>query len=74
TEEVDVDTTEEVDVDTTDDTATVDTISGIGPTYADRLREANIETVGDLAEYDPAELADIAETSESRAQDWLDQL
>ncbi|WP_284006532.1 poly(3-hydroxyalkanoate) polymerase subunit PhaC [Haloarcula pelagica] len=54
--------------------ADVETVSGIGPTYADRLHAAGIETVADLAEYDAAELAEIAETTESRAQDWLDQL
>ncbi|MBX0322439.1 class III poly(R)-hydroxyalkanoic acid synthase subunit PhaC [Halomicroarcula sp. F13] len=54
--------------------ADVETVSGIGPTYADRLRAAGVETVGDLAGYDAAELADIAETTESRARDWLDQL
>jgi polyhydroxyalkanoate synthase len=53
---------------------TVDTVDGIGPTFADRLEAAGIETTADLAEYDAAELADIAETTESRAQDWLDQL
>ncbi|WP_336336108.1 poly(3-hydroxyalkanoate) polymerase subunit PhaC [Haloarcula brevis] len=67
------DAVEESDVDATTDTD-VETVDGIGPTYADRLREAGIETVADLAEYDAAELADIAQTSESRAQDWLDQL
>jgi polyhydroxyalkanoate synthase len=54
--------------------ADVETVSGIGPTYADRLHAAGIETVADLVEYDAAELAEIAETTESRAQDWLDQL
>ncbi|MDS0279032.1 poly(3-hydroxyalkanoate) polymerase subunit PhaC [Halomicroarcula sp. S1AR25-4] len=54
--------------------ADVETVSGIGPTYADRLRAAGVETVGDLAEYDATELAELAETTESRAQDWLDQL
>jgi len=53
---------------------TVDVIDGIGPTYAERLQAAGIETVADLAAYDAAEIADIAETTESRAQDWLDQL
>ncbi|WP_302082057.1 class III poly(R)-hydroxyalkanoic acid synthase subunit PhaC [Salinibaculum rarum] len=52
----------------------VETVSGIGPTYAERLMAAGVETTADLAEYDAAELADLAETNESRAQDWLDQL
>ncbi|WP_424001533.1 poly(3-hydroxyalkanoate) polymerase subunit PhaC [Haloarcula salina] len=68
---------DDVDVDATGDTdgaAGVETVDGIGPTYADRLREAGVETVDDLADRDAAELADIAQTSESRAQDWLDQL
>jgi polyhydroxyalkanoate synthase len=54
--------------------ADVETVSGIGPTYAERLREAGVETVADIAERNPAELAEIAQTNESRAQDWLDQL
>jgi len=57
-----------------DATADVEHIDGIGPTYADRLRAAGIDTVDDLAGSDPAELAEIAETTESRATDWLDQL
>jgi len=52
----------------------VETVSGIGPTYAERLRAAGIESVEDLAEYDAAELADIAEAPESRVEDWLDQV
>jgi polyhydroxyalkanoate synthase len=52
----------------------VEEVSGIGPTYAERLRNAGIKTTEDLAEHEAAELADIAETSESRAVEWLDQL
>jgi polyhydroxyalkanoate synthase len=52
----------------------VETVNGIGPTYAERLRAAGIGTVAALAEYDAADLAEIAETSESRAADWLDQV
>ncbi|ACV47120.1 MULTISPECIES: class III poly(R)-hydroxyalkanoic acid synthase subunit PhaC [Halomicrobium] len=56
------------------DAPDVASVDGIGPTYADRLREAGIETVDDLAGHDAAELAEIAETTESRVRDWLDQL
>jgi len=52
----------------------VETIDGIGPTYAERLAGAGIESTADLAESDPAELAEIAGTSESRTHDWIDQL
>ena len=77
--DIDVDATDDVDADATEDDATdepadVDSVSGIGPTYAERLHDAGIHSVADLAEYDAADLADIAETTESRAQDWLDQL
>jgi polyhydroxyalkanoate synthase len=57
-----------------EDAADVETVSGIGPTYAERLRAAGIETTADLAGYDAAELAEVAETSEARAADWLDQV
>ena len=54
--------------------AGVETVDGIGPTFAERLRDSGVETTADLAGYDAAELADIAETNESRARQWLDQL
>ena len=54
--------------------ADVEVVNGIGPTFAERLRAAGVETVGDLGDYDAAELAGIAETTESRATDWLDQV
>jgi len=52
----------------------VETVRGIGPTFAERLRAAGVETVEDLAEYDASELADIAETTESRTEEWVAQL
>ena len=70
----------EEDVESDDETsedggaAGVETIDGIGPTYADRLRDADIETVTDLADYDAAGLAEITNASPSQAQDWLDQV
>lgn len=54
--------------------ADASTVSGIGPTYAERLHDAGVESVADLSEYSAAELAEIVETNETRAQDWLDQL
>jgi polyhydroxyalkanoate synthase len=57
-----------------DEAMDLEDISGIGPTYAERLREAGFETAADLAGADPAEIAEIAQTSESSVEDWLDQL
>jgi polyhydroxyalkanoate synthase len=52
----------------------VETVSGIGPTYAERLREAGVETVADLAEHDAPALAEITAAPESRVTDWLAQV
>jgi len=51
--------------------APVETVRGVGPTYADRLAAAGIETVGDLREHDPKLLAAVADTSPARAETWL---
>ncbi|WP_136717001.1 class III poly(R)-hydroxyalkanoic acid synthase subunit PhaC [Halorientalis salina] len=56
-----------------EDAADVEGVNGIGPTYADRLREAGIETVADLADADAATVADAAQVSADRARDWIDQ-
>ncbi len=52
----------------------VESVEGIGPTFAERLADAGITTVTDLTNYDAAELAEIAQTNESRAADWLEQV
>lgn len=54
-------------------TANVQDITGIGPTYAERLAAAGIETVADLAEADAGSVSEAAETSQSRARDWIEQ-
>ena len=54
--------------------ATVDAVEGIGPTYAERLEGAGIETVADLREHDPEELAEIADTEPARTENWLENL
>jgi len=57
-----------------DDAVDIEAINGIGPTYAERLRDAGFETAADLADADAGELAEIAQTSESNAESWLDQV
>jgi predicted flap endonuclease-1-like 5' DNA nuclease len=51
----------------------VDVLNGIGPAYAERLENAGIETVGDLAAADATTLADDADIAEGRIQGWIDQ-
>ncbi len=50
----------------------VEEIKGIGPTYAERLEATGLGTVADLAAADPADVAEAAETGESRAGDWVE--
>lgn len=52
--------------------AAVDGIKGIGPTYAERLEAAGIETVADLAASDVATVAEAAQASEGRVTDWIE--
>jgi polyhydroxyalkanoate synthase len=52
----------------------IESVDGIGPTYAERLRDIGIETTGDLAAADVSTVAEAAQVSESRAGDWLDQV
>ena len=52
----------------------LEAVDGIGPTYADRLREAGIETADDLGNREAAELADVAQAPVSRVEAWLDQI
>jgi polyhydroxyalkanoate synthase len=50
----------------------VATVDGIGPTFAERLHAAGIDTVDALTETAADELARIAETSPGRVQRWLE--
>lgn len=47
-------------------------ISGIGPSYSERLAAAGVETVGDLAAAEPTALAAETGVSEKRIQTWVD--
>lgn len=50
----------------------VDVIKGIGPTYADRLENAGIETVADLAAADAESVADSADVPRGRLDEWIE--
>lgn len=60
-----------------DDTAgspdPVTELNGIGPAYGDRLAGAGVETVGELARADAADLADRIDLGESRVAGWIEQ-
>jgi predicted flap endonuclease-1-like 5' DNA nuclease len=50
----------------------VDEVKGIGPAYAERLADAGVTTVADLAEADPEALADQIGVSDKRIARWID--
>lgn len=47
-----------------------ESVSGIGPAYADRLSDAGVETVSDLLEADPEHLGEETDVSPKRIQRW----
>ncbi|MEF8757991.1 MAG: DUF4332 domain-containing protein [Halobacteriales archaeon] len=53
--------------------ADVTDIKGIGPAYAERLSEAGVGNVADLAEADPEELAAETDISATRIENWIEQ-
>lgn len=52
--------------------AKVDSIDGIGPTYAQRLTKAGLATVDALATASPDMVAEAASVSTTRARNWID--
>ena len=56
----------------TDDGTPVEEIKGIGPTYAGRLEDAGISTVEALATADAADVAKVAQASETKATNWIE--
>jgi predicted flap endonuclease-1-like 5' DNA nuclease len=55
----------------TEDDEALEIIEGLGETYANRLRSAGIESIGQLAQTGSETVADTAEVSESRANEWI---
>lgn len=54
------------------DDSPVTEISGIGPAYSERLANANITTVSELAAADASELASEVDVSETRLAGWIE--
>lgn len=52
--------------------ANVESLEGIGSGYAEQLREADVETVDDLAAADADSLADEVDASADQVGDWID--
>ncbi len=50
----------------------VDSLSGIGPAYSERLSDAGIETIGDLAAADASTLDEATGIGEGRLGDWIE--
>jgi polyhydroxyalkanoate synthase len=53
--------------------AGIDEIDGLGSTYADRLVDVGIETMADLSAAGAETVAEAAEVSEDRAEEWIAQ-
>jgi predicted flap endonuclease-1-like 5' DNA nuclease len=56
---------------TTGEQRGIETIAGLGETYADRLQPAGVETVRDLAVTDPGTLLAAADTGPKRIARWI---
>ncbi len=62
---------EAADIEVENADASTDTIKGIGPSYAEALADIGVETVGELAAADAAEIADETDLSEKRVGRWV---
>ena len=51
--------------------ADLETVDGIGPAYAKRLRDGGIETVAELAGAEPETVADAADVGTTRGESWI---
>jgi polyhydroxyalkanoate synthase len=65
-------TTDPADAADAFDDTDLDQVRGVGPAYAERLREAGVDTVSALAAADPDDLAARIDVGPSRVADWVD--
>lgn len=49
----------------------LETIEGLGETYADRLRSSGIQSIEHLADADTTTIAEAAEVNEDNAEEWI---
>ena len=61
------------DVSSSDDGPPITEVKGIGPAYAERLEEAGVSTVSDLAAADAEELGEATDLSPNRVSGWIEQ-
>jgi polyhydroxyalkanoate synthase len=64
---------EAVEIEFDEGDAELEDLSGVGPAYADRLHDAGVDSVADLAAADAERLADETGVGVSRLQEWIDQ-
>lgn len=63
----------EVELDTdVDAPERLELIDGLGETFRERLESAGITSLEELAASDPKTVAEVADVSEERAEDWID--
>lgn len=55
-----------------DASESVEVVKGIGPAYAERLANAGVHSVSDLAAADVADLAEAVDLSETRVGRWIE--
>ena len=70
--EADVDADADAEADAETDVEAV--IDGVGPTYAERLRDADLGSVDALLDADTETIAEVADVGLTQAEDWLDQI
>jgi len=59
------------DRDGADDPRDLERVDGIGPRYAERLRDAGVDDLDALVAADPANIAERVDVPESRVEDWV---
>jgi predicted flap endonuclease-1-like 5' DNA nuclease len=66
------DSQEPTDGEESPDDPSLEAVSGIGPTYAGRLREAGIDRLDALIAADPDEVAAVTNAARSRVEEWFE--